>query len=77
MEIKRIEQGIKNLNEEQNLKNTKGLNYLWNWISNLRLVKNIGNAMKENFYFLSISLVVLCITIFASQLNPDNNSTKK
>ena len=77
MEIKRIEQGIKNLNEEQNLQNTKGLNYLWNWISNLRLVKNIGNAMKENFYFLSISLVVLCITIFASQLNPDNNSTKK
>ena len=75
MEIKRIEQGIKDMNEEQNLKNTKGLNYLWNWISNLSLVKNIGNAMKENFYFLTISLVVLCITIIASQLSPENNSS--
>ena len=75
MEIKRIEQGIKDMNEEQNLKNSKGFNYLWNWISNLSLVKNIGNAMKENFYFLTISLVVLCITIIASQLSPENYSS--
>ena len=77
MEIQRIEQGIKNLNEKQNLKNTKGLNYLFNWFNNLSLVKSVGNIMKENFYFLTISLVVLCVTIIASQFNPDNTKNIK
>ena len=77
MEIQRIEQGIKDLNSKQNLKNSKGLNYLFNWFNNLSLVKTVGNMMKENFYFLTISLVVLCVTIIASQLNPDNNMNKK
>ena len=77
MEIQRIEQGIKNLNEKQNLKKTKGLNYLFNWFNNLSLVKSVGNIMKENFYFLTISLVVLCVTIIASQFNPDNTKNIK
>ena len=77
MEIQRIEQGIKDLNSKQNLKNSKGLNYLFNWFNNLSLVKTVGNMMKENFYFLTISLVVLCVTIIASQLNPDNNMNNK
>jgi len=77
MEIQRIEKGIKDLNSKQNLKNSKGLNYLINWFNNLSLVKTVGNMMKENFYFLTISLVVLCVTIIASQLNPDNNTNNK
>ena len=76
MEIKRIEQGLKNLNEnDKNMKKSKGLFYLLNWIFNSSLVKSLGNYMKDNFYFLSISLVVLCITIFASQFNSDIDST--
>ena len=75
MEIKRIEQGLKNLNEnDKNMKKSKGLFYLLNWIFNSSLVKSLGNYMKDNFYFLSISLVVLCITIFASQFNSDIDS---
>ena len=77
MEIQRIEKGIQDLNEKQNLKNAKGLSSLINWFLDLSLVKTISRAMKENFYFLSISLVVLCVTIIASQLNPDNNIEKK
>ena len=79
MEIQRIEKGIKNLNDNNKikLKNVNGISSLWNWFCSFSLVKNIGNAMKENFYFLTISLVVLCITIIASQLNPDDNITKK
>ena len=77
MEIQRIEKGIKDLNSKQNLKNSKGLTYLFNWFNNLSLIKTIGNMMKENFYFLTISLVVLCVTIIASQLNPDNNMNNK
>ena len=77
MEIQRIEKGIKDLNSKQNLKNSKGLTYLFNWFNNLSLVKTVGNMMKENFYFLTISLVVLCVTIIASQLNPDNNTNNK
>ena len=77
MEIQRIEKGIKDLNSKQNLKNSKGLTYLFNWFNNLSFVKTVGNMMKENFYFLTISLVVLCVTIIASQLNPDNNMNNK
>ena len=77
MEIQRIEKGIKDLNSKQNLKNSKGLTYLFNWFNNLSLVKTVGNMMKENFYFLTISLVVLCVTIIASQLNPDNSMNNK
>ena len=77
MEIQRIEKGIQDLNEKQNLKNAKGLSSLINWFLDLSLVKTISSSMKENFYFLSISLVVLCVTIIASQLNPDNNIEKK
>ena len=76
MEIKRIEQGLKNLNEnDKNMKKSKGLFYLLNWIFNSSLVKSLGNYMKDNFYFLSISFFVLCITIFASQFNSDIDST--
>ena len=78
MEIQRIEKGIKNLNEDKkkSLKNVNGFVSLWNWFCNISFINYIGNAMKENFYFLTISLVVLCITIIASQLNPDDNMTK-
>ena len=77
MEIQRIEKGIQDLNEKQNLKNVKGLSSFINYFLDLSLVKTISSSMKENFYFLSISLVVLCVTIIASQLNPDNNIEKK
>ena len=73
----RIEKGIQDLNEKQNLKNAKGLSSFINYFLDLSLVKTISRSMKENFYFLSISLVVLCVTIIASQLNPDNNIEKK
>ena len=79
MEIQRIEKGINNLNESKknNLKNVNGFISLWNWFCSLGLIDSIGKAMKENFYFLTISLVVLCITIIASQLNSDDNINKK
>ena len=79
MEIQRIEKGIKNLNENKknSFKNVNGFASLWNWFCNISLVNYIGKSMKENFYFLTISLVVLCVTIIASQLNPDDNITKK
>ena len=79
MEIQRIEKGIKNLDESKknNLKNVKGFISLWNWFCSFNLVNYIGKAMKENFYFLTISLAILCITIIASQLNQDDNIHKK
>ena len=79
MEIQRIEKGIKNLNENKknSFKNVNGFASLWNWFCNISLVNYIGKSMKENFYFLTISLVVLCVTIIASQLNPDDNIIKK
>ena len=79
MEIQRIEKGIKNLNEsnKNKLKNVNGIVSLWNWFCNISIVKNILSAMKDNFYFLTISLVILCITIIASQLNADENIPKK
>ena len=77
MEIQRIEKGIKSINEDDDDKNGKKSNFIWKWILSLNLFSKIKGTMKENFYFLSISFVVLCVTIIASQINPDDRIPKK
>ena len=72
MEIQRIEKDIKNNGENfmyDNQVDLKGLSFIWNKIKNNGFFSNISKLMKENFYFLSISLVILSITIIASQIN--------
>jgi len=72
MEIQRIEKDIKsggdNLINDSN-GNMKGLSFIWNKFKNLGIFSYLSNFMKENFYFLSFSLVVLSIAIIASQIN--------
>ena len=72
MEIQRIEKDIKNSGDNlmnDNKVDLKGIYYIWNKIKNNELFSNISHLMKENFYFLSFSLVILSITILASQIN--------
>ena len=72
MEIQRIEKDIKTSGDNlmnDNQVGLKGLNYIWNKFKNNGLFSNISRIMKENFYFLSFSLVILSITIIASQIN--------
>ena len=72
MEIQRIEKGIKSGGESEMNENNGGLrsfNFIWNKIKNSGFLSSLSQMMKDNFYFLSISLVILSITIIASQVN--------
>ena len=72
MEIQRIEKGIKSDNDgmiNDNNEDFKGLKFILKKIKNMGIFSNLSQLMKDNFYFLSISLVILSITIIASQVN--------
>ena len=81
MEIQRIEKDIKNGAEnnmnDDNIGGLRSLRFIWNKIRNNGLIINISQLLRDNFYFLSISLVILSITIIASQVNQKDNTTFK
>ena len=80
MEIQRIEKDIKSggdgfMNDDNNMNygGLKGFISLWNKIKNSGIISYLSQMMRDNFYFLSISLVVLSLTILASQINQKDN----
>ena len=82
MEIQRIEKDIKSggdgfMNDDNNMNygGLKGFISLWNKIKNSGIISYLSQMMRDNFYFLSISLVVLSLTILASQINQKDNNT--
>jgi len=82
MEIQRIEKDIKSdgdaLNE--NNMNYGGLRIfvlLWNKFKNNGLFSYMSQMMKDNFYFFSVSIIVLSLTILASQINQKDNTLNK
>ena len=82
LEIQRIERDIKN--GEDNIMNDnynggsglKSIGFIWNKIKNSGFIISLSQIMKENFYFLSVSLIILSITILASQINQKENEKK-
>ena len=81
MEIQRIERDIKNGDnlDEDNM-NYGGLRMfilIWNKFKNNSLFSYISQMMKDNFYFFSVSLIVLSLTILASQINQKDNTLNK
>ena len=81
MEIQRIERDIKNGDnlDEDNM-NYGGLRMfilIWNKFKNNSLFSYISQMMKDNFYFFSFSLIVLSLTILASQINQKDNTLNK
>ena len=81
MEIQRIEKEIKTGGDSlMNDNDKKGLNsfvFIWNKIINSGFLSGLSQMMRDNFYFLSISLIVLCLTIIASQINQNDNNQNK
>ena len=81
MEIQRIEKDIKNGGEnlmyDKDNKGLKSFNFIWNKIKNSGFFSNLSQMMRDNFYFLSISLIILCLTILASQINQNDNALNK
>ena len=83
MEIQRIEKDIKN--GEDNLMNENyngggilnSIAFICNKIKNSWIFSNLSQLMRDNFYFLSISLIILSITILASQINQKQNIENK
>jgi hypothetical protein len=81
MEIQRIEKDIKNEEDKMVNENFNGglrsLSYIIYKIKNNGIFINISHMVRDNFYFLTISLVILCITILGSQINQTDNTIKK
>ena len=82
MEIQRIEKDIKSggdtLNEENmNYGGLRMFLLIWNKLKNNSLFSYISQSMKDNFYFFSISLIILSLTILASQINQKDNTLNK
>ena len=81
IEIQRIEKDIKNGGEnlmyDKDNKGLKSFNFIWNKIKNSGFFSNLSQMMRDNFYFLSISLIILCLTILASQINQNDNALNK
>ena len=81
MEIQRIERDIKsgdNLNDDNmNYGGLRMFVLIWNKFINNSIFGYISQLMKDNFYFFSVSLIVLSLTILASQINQKDNTLKK
>ena len=81
MEIQRIEKDIKKEEEKMMYENNNGglrsFTYIIHKIKNSGIYINISHMVRDNFYFLTISLVILCITIIGSQMNPTEKTIKK
>ena len=72
MEIQRIEKEIKSGYDslvDDNSGAIKGWSYIFNKIKKMGIFSHLSQIMKDNFYFLSISLVILSVAIIASQIN--------
>ena len=81
MEIQRIEKDIKKEEEKMIYENNNGslrsFSYIIYKIKHSGIYINISHLVRDNFYFLTISLVILCITIIGSQMNPTDQTIKK
>ena len=72
MEIQRIEKEIKSGADsliDENSGAVNGLSYILYKIKKMGIFSHLSQIMKDNFYFLSISLVILSVAIIASQIN--------